>query len=360
MTLVASDVRRPGEPLTAGARPIRSVPARSVPPPLRRPATARDSGRWLLGSAFYSLTLGYGTPRSFFAVAPDTWPGDPAIGQRLLGGELAARGSAGPVAPESDDPPWQRAGAPALWLDALNGFGWLRDLRDCGDPSAAPLAARLVDDWTNREWRWSPITWRREVLAERIVSWIRHYDWLATAADPGFAARFVFSLGPPARASQARAAHRPGRPRGGRRAEGADLRRPGLPARRQALREEPRADADAARPVREALRPARRHRGRARAAPAARGAAPSARRARSPCLGRAPRAGRADRRHRPPGADAALLPPRRRRPGAVQRRLGGRPHAHRPGAGALRLGRRRADDGAGRAASSGWPPARRW
>ena len=24
--------------------------------------------------------------------------------------------------------------------------------------------------------------------------WIRHYDWLATAADPGFSARFVFSL----------------------------------------------------------------------------------------------------------------------------------------------------------------------
>ena len=109
-------------------------------------------------------------------------------------GELLARGSSGAVAPESDDPPWQRAGAPALWLDALNGFAWLRDLRDCGDPAAAPLAVRLVDDWSNREWRWSPATWRRDVLAERMVAWIRHYDWLSTAADPGFAARLVFSL----------------------------------------------------------------------------------------------------------------------------------------------------------------------
>ena len=32
------------------------------------------------------------------------------------------------------------------------------------------------------------------MLAARIVSWIRHYDWLAAAADPGFPARFVFSL----------------------------------------------------------------------------------------------------------------------------------------------------------------------
>src|SRR5205085_9876533 len=33
-----------------------------------------------------------------------------------------------------------------------------------------------------------------EVLAARMVHWIRHYDWLAAAADPGFPARFVFAL----------------------------------------------------------------------------------------------------------------------------------------------------------------------
>jgi uncharacterized heparinase superfamily protein len=182
--------------LTAGARPPRSSAGRSGS--ARPTATDGDDGRglrrWLLGSGLYSLTLGYATPRSFFAVAPDSWPGDSVVGQRLMAGQLVACGSTGAVMPESDDPPWRRPGAPALWLDALNGFGWLRDLRDCGDPAAAALAARLVDDWTNREGRWSSTSWRREVLAERMVSWIRHYDWLASAADPGFAARFVFSL----------------------------------------------------------------------------------------------------------------------------------------------------------------------
>jgi uncharacterized heparinase superfamily protein len=191
MTLVASDVRRSGEPLVAGTRPVRSGPDRS--PKARTPEGA-PFRRWLFGSRLYSLSLGYGTPKSFFAVAPDAWPGNPAIGQRLVAGQLLARGSAGAVAPESDDPPWQRAGASPLWLEALNGFDWLRDLRDCGEPGAAPLAVRLVDDWSNREWRWSPIPWRREVLAERIVSWIRHYDWLSASADAGFAARLVLSL----------------------------------------------------------------------------------------------------------------------------------------------------------------------
>lgn len=175
-----------------GSRPTRSVQARTT---AAAASESRKFGRWLLGSSLYSLTLGYTTPRSFFAVAPDVWPGDPAIGQRLMLGEFAARGNVGAVTFESDDPPWQRAGAPALWLDALNSFDWLRDLRDSGEQGAALLASRLVDDWTNREWRWSPRTWRRDVLAARIVAWIRHYDWMAAASDSGFAARFVFSLG---------------------------------------------------------------------------------------------------------------------------------------------------------------------
>ncbi len=115
----------------AGTRTPRSVPARPIK---AKSGENRGFGRWLLESGLYSLTLGYGSPRSFFAVAPDSWPGDPAIGQRLIIGELLARGSAGAVAPDSDDPPWRRPGAPTLWVDALNGFGLLRDLRDCGYP----------------------------------------------------------------------------------------------------------------------------------------------------------------------------------------------------------------------------------
>ena len=75
-------------------------------------------------------------------MAPDSWPGDAVVGMRLVAGELMAHGQVGAVMPQSEDPPWRRAGAGPLWLDALNGFAWLRDLRDCGDPSAAVLAVR--------------------------------------------------------------------------------------------------------------------------------------------------------------------------------------------------------------------------
>ena len=193
MTLVATDARRSGEPLVAGSRPARSTPSHAGRP-AAAPGPRRPLALRFLQSGLYSLTLGYASPRSFFAVAPDTWPGDPAIGQRLVGGELLTRYGLGSVLPGVGDPPWRRAGASPQWLDALNGFSWLRDLRDCGEAGTAALAVRLVDDWSEREWRWSPVSWKREVLAERIVSWIRHYDWLSTAADPDFAARLVFSL----------------------------------------------------------------------------------------------------------------------------------------------------------------------
>ena len=62
----------------AGSRPIRSSPGPARVRPHRLPF-----GRWLLGLPFYSLTLGRRSPRSFFAVAPDPWPGDAVVGLRL-------------------------------------------------------------------------------------------------------------------------------------------------------------------------------------------------------------------------------------------------------------------------------------
>lgn len=191
MTLVASDRRRPGGPLTAGSRPIRSSAA------LEAGVTDRLArwGRSLLAAPLQLLTLGHRTPGSFFAVAPDSWPGDAVAGQRLLSGSYAAHGETGSILLGDQDPPWQRADAGPLWTAALNGFAWLRDLRDCGDPAGAVLAVHMIDDWMAREGRFSAATWPRDVLASRIVEWIRHYDWLSTAADPGFAGRFVQSLG---------------------------------------------------------------------------------------------------------------------------------------------------------------------
>src|SRR5258708_25029376 len=165
MTFVASDQRRQGDSLTAGSRSARPLPTRPTP---ASPALASNELRplmcWLLGSWISALSLGQRAPRSFFAVAPDQWPGDATAGQRLLHGEFAAHGTLGAVGLVDDDSPWQRAEADPLWLADLNSFEWLRDLRDCGDSSGGALAFQFGDDLRAPEWGRAPRCLRRGVL----------------------------------------------------------------------------------------------------------------------------------------------------------------------------------------------------
>ena len=249
-------MRRSGEPLTAGARPIRSVPSRpsSTRSSKAAPGEGGKFGRWLLASRLYSLTLGYGTPKSFFAVAPDTWPGDPAIGPAPAHGRASGPRQLGRRGARIGRPAVAargRPGALARCPERLRLAARPARLRRSGRrPARRPPGRRLVQS------RMALVA--RHLAARRAGRAHRGVDPpLRLAVDggrsglrrpPGLLAR------PPARASQARGAHRPGRPRGGGGAEGAGLCRPGLPARRQALREEPRADAVATGAVREALR----------------------------------------------------------------------------------------------------------
>jgi uncharacterized heparinase superfamily protein len=177
-------MRAPGDERPAAPR---------AEPPLEDPDLLSALFRRMFRSPLYRLALRTRPPRSFFAVAPDNWPGDAARGERLLMGEFTAHGRAGRI-DVPGDPAWQRPGADTLWLGALHGFEWLRDLRDCASQIAANMAAAKVDEWIEHQAGWSPLAWSPEVLADRMVNWIRHYDFLAGGATDGFAGRYVASL----------------------------------------------------------------------------------------------------------------------------------------------------------------------
>ena len=162
-------------------------------PPLDDPDLLSAVFRRMFSSPLYRLALRTRPPRSFFAVAPDTWPGDSVQGERLLLGELHAHGRTGRVDLEQDTG-WQRGNADPLWLGALHGFDWLRDLRDCASQIAANMAAAKVDEWIEHQAGWSEIAWSPEVLSDRLTNWIRHYDFLASGATEGFAGRYVASI----------------------------------------------------------------------------------------------------------------------------------------------------------------------
>src|ERR1051325_1795954 len=99
MTLVASDVRRPGEPLVAGTRTPRSVPARPIK---AKGGENRGFGRWLLESGLYSLTLGYASPRSSEATSVGKM--EESLKQRARAGDFACHDPPSPALPRDPRP----------------------------------------------------------------------------------------------------------------------------------------------------------------------------------------------------------------------------------------------------------------
>ncbi|HJQ55619.1 MAG TPA: heparinase II/III family protein [Vineibacter sp.] len=176
----------------SGAASLMAKSAASAETPASPAAPARPAAQiareaWYR-SSLYALLLGGSPPSAFLAVAPDDWPGDAAAAP--LSGELQVGAHRGAL----DADAWRRTDGDPAWLAGLHGFDWLRDLRVLGGVESARLATDSVEQWITAQARWSAIAWRDDVLAVRIVNWVRHYDFLAKGTEPAFTARLVDSL----------------------------------------------------------------------------------------------------------------------------------------------------------------------
>jgi uncharacterized heparinase superfamily protein len=119
----------------------------------------------------------------------DPWPGDAALGARLIKGELAIGGRAHTLRPGN----WINQGGAPIVRAAAHGFTWLRDLRALGTDAARLRARALVADWINNP---SPdsLAHRPDVAGARITAWLGHYDFFAATADDGFRQRLMGRL----------------------------------------------------------------------------------------------------------------------------------------------------------------------
>jgi len=127
--------------------------------------------------------LGRQTPtRQPAHLVPDAWPGRAADGQAIVDGRftLLGRTLADP------EPPFHPAGAEAVWLEALNGFGWLVDLRALGGDQARRRARDLVTLWIEQESRWSAVAWAPATIGRRLSAWLGHYEFYASSAEVSF------------------------------------------------------------------------------------------------------------------------------------------------------------------------------
>ncbi len=128
----------------------------------------------------------------------DLWPGDPALGARLMKGELVFCGIAHPLEPDSwndaaENGASPRPMAPPLLHAHAQGFTWLRDLRALGTDGARLRARTLVAEWLQRPPA-DPLSRAPDVVGARVNAWLTHYDFFAASADDAFRQRLMARL----------------------------------------------------------------------------------------------------------------------------------------------------------------------
>ena len=164
----------------AAARPVRRVRRNPVRLALHR--LERLTFRRVLYSLatiwfnglLYRRTLGGRYGKGLTYAPQEEWLGDARRGSALLRHEYVFAGHAETEPADR----WRAAGAPPAWTAALHGFDWLRDLRAVGGKAARDHGRELVEDWLGREDRWRPLTWRPDVLAERLTNWLMAAEYL--------------------------------------------------------------------------------------------------------------------------------------------------------------------------------------
>lgn len=171
-----------------------------------RDGAGRNGGLWrtvqsfTFGTPLYRYMLSGKVPDSLRPVPTDTWPGDSDHGRLIIEGRFSLLGHVVmmSVDPMAEDV-WVPAGTTGDWQAALNGFSWLRDLRQVGGDTARRRARELVADWIDRYGEWDGFVWEPDILGERIANWIGHYDFFCASADDEFRHRFLDSLARQAR-----------------------------------------------------------------------------------------------------------------------------------------------------------------
>ncbi|MEE2761030.1 MAG: heparinase II/III family protein [Pseudomonadota bacterium] len=147
-----------------------------------RPGLIGALMRFGYGSPLYRYTLIGRTPDRLLGTPPEIILGSAAAGQAILAGYLAFAGERREIGDLGVAP----VGAGEAWLCHLNGFAWLGDLRAVGSDEARARARTLTASWIRGHGNWSALSWRPDVTARRLISWLTHFGFFAADASDEF------------------------------------------------------------------------------------------------------------------------------------------------------------------------------
>lgn len=132
------------------------------------------------------------TPERVLIAPPDLRLADPQLaveiyhGRYPFAGRMVETGGQSPFAVET---------ASDAWRQDLQGFRWLRHMREAGTDLAAANARALVADWLELHGtRIGGMAWSPPVVARRIIAWLQHSTIVLQGAEFQFYRAFLRSL----------------------------------------------------------------------------------------------------------------------------------------------------------------------
>jgi uncharacterized heparinase superfamily protein len=131
----------------------------------------RDALKALAGGPLYRHTLVGRVPSDLKIRIGQRWPGDPARGAAIAGGEIELVGEL----VRNPSPRWSPPSVGPQWVAAWHGFDWIADLTTAGGV-ARDAAGDLVQSWLHENPAWPDVAWRADVVATRVFAWVAQFD----------------------------------------------------------------------------------------------------------------------------------------------------------------------------------------
>lgn len=119
----------------------------------------------------------------------DLWPGNPTVGERLVRNQSVFEG----VVRHLQHLQWDNPAWPEEYRRWLQGFTWLRDLRELGAESARIKARSMVATWMGQPASERPVA-DPSITGARLAAWLSYYEFFAAAADDDFRQNLMATL----------------------------------------------------------------------------------------------------------------------------------------------------------------------
>jgi len=124
----------------------------------------------------------------------DLIPGDKTEAQRILEGSFTLPG--GTARAIGGAAPWDVKAPNNVWAEDLNGFAWLRHLREAApeQEEVSPHVRWLITTWMASLGRWDELAWRPHVIARRLMSWFANGRLIIDGSDLIWRSRLLVSI----------------------------------------------------------------------------------------------------------------------------------------------------------------------